>query len=426
MAVSFSQSTGESLCIVIPALNEEGSIVATAERCKQFREHALRNRLLTEVDIVIVSDGSTDRTLELAQSVPDVRAIAFEQNQGYGAAIQEGWRTSDCSLLAFLDADGTCDPMVFEDLCLQLKRRDAEIALGSRMGPGSQMPKVRRLGNRIYALLLGILCGRSVTDTASGMRVVRRSALPRLGSLPTGLNFTPAMSARALLGGLQVAEVPMSYAERVGESKLSVLTDGVRFFCSIVDAAFCFRPDRPFTLAFAGFLIMALLFALYPTEFYLQHGRVEEWMIYRYVCACLAGGISALSLSAIAICHQITLLGPQAETTDSFWAQTVSRLFHGRSIGIVTMLGLASAAAVLWPGIVEFTTTQTCTLHWTRLITGASLILFSFIAGGTGIVLRVISLLSSECRSAADDCATPVLRLAIDDEFSAPERAMCG
>ena len=84
-----------------------------------------------------------------------MRVIVFEQNRGYGAAIKEGFARSSGELVAFLDADGTCDPTVFADLCSTVQQEDAAVALGSRMGPDTQMPRVRRLGNNLYALLLG-------------------------------------------------------------------------------------------------------------------------------------------------------------------------------------------------------------------------------------------------------------------------------
>jgi hypothetical protein len=80
--------------------------------------------------------------------------------------------------------------------------------------------------------MLGILANRRVTDAASGMRVLRREALEKLGRRPDGLHYAPAMSARAVLSGLRVVEIPMSYEERRGESKLSVWKDGVRFASS--------------------------------------------------------------------------------------------------------------------------------------------------------------------------------------------------
>ena len=153
-----------------------------------------REANLDDVEIIVVSDGSTDRTAEIAKSYDEIQVIVFPQNRGYGAAIKAGFAQGQGSLVGFLDADGTCDPRFFADLCRDLQESKAEIALGSRLGPESKMPRIRRLGNRIYAFILGLLCGQSVTDTASGMRVLARSALRELYPLPNGLHFTPAMT----------------------------------------------------------------------------------------------------------------------------------------------------------------------------------------------------------------------------------------
>src|SRR5207253_7681267 len=167
------------------------------------------------------------------------------------------------------------------DLCRALHEQEASVAIGSRMGPRSEMPRLRRIGNTIFAWLLGTLSKRKVGDTASGMRVIRRAALPQLYPLPDGLHFTPAMSARAIMSGLRIIEVPMPYAERVGESKLQVLRDGVRFLVSIGDALLLYRPGRLFGLGAALSLVIGWLWGVYPLEFYLQNRRLEEWMIYR-------------------------------------------------------------------------------------------------------------------------------------------------
>ena len=153
---------------------------------------------------------------------------------------------------------------IFGDLCLALQNEDASVALGARMGRGTQMPRLRRLGNTIYALLLGSLSGQAVSDTASGMRVIRREALGDLYPLPDGMHFTPAMSARAIMSDLRIVEVPMPYAERVGESKLRVLRDGVRFFLAIADATLLYRPSRIFRLGALVCVMAAIFWGLYP------------------------------------------------------------------------------------------------------------------------------------------------------------------
>ena len=106
------------LLIVIPALNEEQSIESIIRRSLEARAHIMQHSPVTAVDITVVSDGSTDRTVERARGYTDsVKLIVFEQNRGYGAAIKEAWQQSDADLLGFLDADGTCDPQFFADLC---------------------------------------------------------------------------------------------------------------------------------------------------------------------------------------------------------------------------------------------------------------------------------------------------------------------
>jgi len=85
----------------------------------------------------VVSDGSTDRTVELASRYVDsVRLIVFKHNRGYGAAIKEAWKDTDAELLGFLDADGTCDPRFFATLCAALVKENADMVLGCRLHNG--------------------------------------------------------------------------------------------------------------------------------------------------------------------------------------------------------------------------------------------------------------------------------------------------
>ena len=376
-----------NLTIVIPALNEQDAIGRTIERCLQARQEIATLAGLDAVEIIVVSDGSTDRTAEIARSFSDVRVIVFAENRGYGAAIKEGWRVGRGNLLAFLDADGTCDPVFFGRMCLAATNERADVVLGSRLGPGSHMPAIRRLGNRIYALLLGFLCGRHVTDAASGMRVVQRSALRDLLPLPDGLHFTPSMSARALLNDLRVIELPMTYSERIGTSKLSVLSDGIRFLRSIISGVLCYRPEKIFLLGFVVCVSLAVLLGAYPIEFYLNNGRVEEWMIYRFMACFLLGAFGLLLLLATALTTQMAYLGSRRAEGERFWSSLCASVL-GRPVVLAALIAalLSGASILLWPGIVEFVTTGRLHLHWSRLLTGA----FALFSVGNILVFGVL------------------------------------
>src|SRR5262245_45578866 len=146
------------LLIAIPALNEEESITAVVRRTLDARAEILRRTGLTAVEITVVSDGSTDATVERARAFGTlINLIVLERNRGYGAAIMEAWRQSDADLLGFLDADGTCDPRFFAELCTAVLARNAHVVVGSRMHPLSRMPFMRRVGNVGFALMLTAL-----------------------------------------------------------------------------------------------------------------------------------------------------------------------------------------------------------------------------------------------------------------------------
>ena len=394
-----SPTSPASLSIVIPALNEEASIGATIQRCLDARESIRRVGRVRDVEIIVVSDGSTDRTADIARSFAErnqeVRVIVFEQNRGYGAAIKEGFARSKGALVAFLDADGTCNPVVFGELCNALQRDDAAVALGSRMGPGTRMPLVRRLGNRLYALLLGSLSGQAVSDTASGMRVIRRDALRDLYPLPDGLHFTPAMSARAMMSHLRIVEVPMTYSERVGESKLRVLRDGVRFLLAISDASLLYQPGRIFRFGALCCAAVAVIWAAYPVEFYWRNQRLEEGMIYRLLLSGLLSTCAFTLITAGALADRILSLVYRRRYT-TFLAHVYDHMLEGGRSWILAAVALLSAVILVWPGLTQYVQAGQVAIHWSRPIAAVFLIQIGLIAIVHAIMRKIVDLWKSE------------------------------
>ncbi len=388
----------KSFTIVIPALNEEQSIGDTIARCLAARSEILEATDLDDIQIVAVSDGSTDRTVEIAQGFDEVKTIVFDQTRGYGAAIKEGWRQSNSLFLGFLDADGTCDPAYFAEMCRIAIEDSADIVLGSRLGPESRMPRIRRLGNRFYALVLGFFCGRQVSDSASGMRVVRRTCLRYLSPLPDGLHFTPSMSARALLNNLRIIEIPMRYEERIGASKLHVLRDGIQFLRTILGSVLSYRPERILLLGFSLCALLIVLLAASPTEFYLQNRRLEEWMIYRFVACFLLGAFGLALLGATALANQMAQFSRRRPDAGMFWPSITASLFSGKSLFVIMLALLAMSIGFIWPGIVEYATTRQVSLHWSRLTAGAFCMLSMLQMGIFALLIKVVSIWAYQAR----------------------------
>lgn len=247
--------------LVVPAFNEEDGIGPVVERMLAVRQE-LQERGW-QLEILVVDDGSRDRTAEVVAGYPEVRLVRHPINRGYGAAIKTGFRHAQGDYLAFIDADGTYPPESLPDLCRAASEQKADLVIGSRMsGAHTQMPLTRRVGNLAYAALLSIIGNTVVRDTTSGMRLLRRSVLAQLYPLSDGLDFTPAMSTRAIHENLKIVEVPIPYAERLGRSKLNVLRDGFRFTNSIVWTALTYNPVRILGLLGIGAIGVALLIAL--------------------------------------------------------------------------------------------------------------------------------------------------------------------
>lgn len=287
------------LSIVIPALNEEDSIASIIQRTLVAEEYIVSNTHIHSIEIIVVSDGSTDKTVEIAQAfLPKIKLIVFEKNRGYGAAIKTGWSEATGDYLGFLDADGTCEPTFFANLIQLLEKNNADVVLGCRLNKESKMPFIRRVGNFIFAKMLTFLSSNYVKDTASGMRVVKKSALKDLYPLPDGLHFTPAMSARALLNStISIAEENMPYHEREGESKLSVTKDGVRFLKVILSTAFLYRPQIIINFFSAVFFVISCLIMFQPVWNYIETKTVADWMIYRFVFAEVFGVLTVILFS---------------------------------------------------------------------------------------------------------------------------------
>lgn len=385
------------LLIAIPALNEEQSIESIIRRCLAARKNIVENGCVGEVEITVVSDGSTDRTVEIAKQFTDsISLIVFEKNRGYGAAIKAAWEKSNADLVSFLDADGTCDPEFFADLCRNLAETHSDIVLGCRLNSKSKMPAVRRLGNIFYAALLSVFSNKKVRDTASGMRVVRRSALSKIMPLPDGLHFTPAMSARALLSpDIKIMEIDMAYEERQGESKLRIWKDGLRFLRVILETAFLYRPARILWLGALLCFFYSGVLLVKPLQLYIQNHSIEDWMIYRLIVISFSAFMACLLASAGYLCAKIvmlTLSGHILEEMNNWW---LKKYFSNRFFWFVPGALMAAGAVIIFPSLVEYIRTGHIHEHWSRFLMMSVLFSSAMILSVTKLIDYILDLIAA-------------------------------
>jgi glycosyltransferase involved in cell wall biosynthesis len=284
------------LSIVIPAYNEENGIAEIATRVLSI-EPALKKVGVDRLELLVVDDGSRDRTAEVVGKISGVCLIRHQKNKGYGAALKTGFGKASGELIGFLDADGTYPPEYLPQLC-QAALNGSDLVIGSRMaGEDSQMPFTRRVGNFFFANLLTLLSHQKVTDSASGMRVFKREILEQIYPLPDGLNLTPVMSTRAVHEKIKIQEVPIPYSERVGRSKLSVIRDGSIFMQSMLWTVLSYNPVRILGLVGLGGIGIA--------------GIVFVWILYlrsQGIMTLAPWGVAALFLALISTVTGVNLI----------------------------------------------------------------------------------------------------------------------
>ncbi|MBN2105763.1 glycosyltransferase family 2 protein [bacterium] len=366
------------LSIVIPAYNEEDAIAGTIQNVLEAKTEILKkNPGLSEIECIVVDDGSRDNTASVVKQFKNVRLVQHERNRGYGAALKTGFAEGRGGLLAFLDGDGTCSAEFFADMCHELTEKNADIVIGSRMmRKDTGMPIQRKIGNRIFAILLSWIVGRKITDTASGMRVFKKSILPRLYPLPDGLNMTPAMSTQALHEGLNIIEMPICYAERTGKSKLNAVTDGFRFLNSILSIARLYNPLKFFGMIGLTILFLGIILAVKPVMEYVQTGHIPERDIYRFfvIMVFFITGINITHFGAF-MNNVLSIMHRREIQPDDKLHRTLFKpelMMHLDKVGIIFMI----AAAVLnWRTVYQYIAFQNITVHWSLIITGTTLFL---------------------------------------------------
>lgn len=381
--------------IIIPAYNEEEAIEAIVKACLAARATITRDTMVDDVEIIVVSDGSRDRTTEIARGyLPRIQLIAYEKNRGYGAAIKMGFAVARGELVSFLDADGTCDPLGFVPMINKLLDECADICIGNRLAPGNKMPRVRVLGNRIYSGIVSMMGSGRVTDTASGMRVIRASSLDRIYPLPDGLNFTPAMSCRAMLDdSLKIVETPIIYKERTGESKLKVVQDGIRFLYTIMDVALTYRAFRLLGSTGGALILISLGYFVPFLLCYFKEPVIHDYMIYRiaFILAISVGGFTLICIGLLSS-RLIRLVNRPGPTAFSQYASLFS-LMNQRIMGLLGLLCWIAAIAINREGIVQYVTTRKVYVHWSGIMAGAFLVLIGFQMFAFAVMDRVIMLL---------------------------------
>lgn len=259
------------ISIVIPALNEEGIVGKTVKSIPltELKEKGM------DVEVVVVDNASTDNT---AKEATDAGArVVREDNRGYGNAYLRGFKESKGDIIVMGDADGTYPLNTTYEFVQPLLTGDYDMVMGSRLKgeiKKGAMPALHRyLGNPFLTWLLNALFKAGISDAHCGMRAIRREALDKLNLHSTGMEFASEMIIEAARENLKIAEIPITYYPRIGDSKLSSFSDGWRHLRFMM----LYRPT-PFLLG-PGLIVLLLGVSLVTIVTLLGQSRMHSLIL---------------------------------------------------------------------------------------------------------------------------------------------------
>jgi glycosyltransferase involved in cell wall biosynthesis len=269
--------------VILPALDEERTIGECISRIqKVFRENAINGE-------IIVSDSSTDRTAEIAESLGAI--VIRTERTGYGNAYLTAFTHARGRFIIMGDADNTYDFYQIPNLMAPLKE-GADFVIGSRfkgvIHAGSMTFLHRYIGNPLLTWMINIIFHTRFSDSHSGFRAITREALDRLPVKTGGMEFASEMLVMASKEQLNIVEVPIDYYPRQTPSKLHSFADGWRHIRFVL-----LMKPLPF-IAIPGFLF-SLIGLFLMTFFYIQ-GEIESSHLHAFILGAILmmGGIQVV------------------------------------------------------------------------------------------------------------------------------------
>jgi glycosyltransferase involved in cell wall biosynthesis len=241
------------ISVVVPVYNEEKSIEKLIKNLKKV----MRNTGYS-YEIIVVDDGSTDKSREILGDIKDVRVVDHRENKGYGASLKSGIKESRGEWNLIIDADDTYPP---GDIPKILKDAgDYDMVVGARVGGKVDIPFSRRPIKYFFNRFASYLAGSEIPDLNSGLRIFRRAIVMKYWKLfPDRFSFTSTLTMLCMTNDHKVKFVPINYHKRTGRSSIHPIKDTIRFFTQLVRLTLYFNPLKVFAPMSAVLLFSAIV-----------------------------------------------------------------------------------------------------------------------------------------------------------------------
>jgi len=275
------------LSVILPARNEAAALGPLLEEIR---------RLLPEAEVIVVDDGSTDKTIAIAAR-HGAHTISHPYPKGNGAAVKTGARTAAGEILVFMDADGQHRPQDIPSLLAKLEE-GYDMVVGARSMKGHAGAH-RGLANAFFSHFASWMVNHRVEDLTSGFRAVRAGHFRRyLYLLPNSFSYPTTCTMSFFRAGLGVAYVPVDMPPRIGRSHIRPFRDGIRFLLIILKIGTLYSPMKLFLPVSGAFFATGLGYYAYT---FLVHHRLTNMSALLFITSVLVFLIGIVS-------EQITML----------------------------------------------------------------------------------------------------------------------
>lgn len=242
------------ISIIVPAFNEEDVL-------EKFLENLQRvlSKSTDTYEIIVVDDGSSDKTFSIISNIPNIKTIRHPYNKGNGAAVKTGIMNAKGENVVVIDADGQHDPCYILEMLKLMDEYDLVVGARDSFGVG-----VRGFGNVLVSKIASYISGLRIPDLTSGLRMFKRDkVLEFLHLFPNGFSLPSTSTLAFAVSGYNVKFMSIKAIDRQGgESSISVFKDGMKFVVLIFRVISLFKPLKIFVPTGLVFIVLSLLWAV--------------------------------------------------------------------------------------------------------------------------------------------------------------------
>jgi len=321
------------ISVVMPCLNEEHSVaLCVGKAWEGIRKTGLRG------EVIVSDNGSTDNSVAAAEAAG--ARVVHQSRRGYGNAYLKGFSAARGRIIVMGDSDDSYDFRALPEVIRPLED-GFDYVLGSRFDGHIRRDAMtwshRYVGNPVLTAVLNVLFKLKVSDAHSGFRAFTRTALDKMELQCEGMEFASEIVVKAARAGLRVAEVPITYHPRIGESKLNSLRDGWRHLRFLLQLS----PDYLFVTPGVACLAIGLLSQL---AFFGVTGSSSALTAKIMLALVTLAGSQLLTFGLFAKIHGKSI-GLHDRSRVSEWVEKTFTLEHGLVAG--TALAVAGLILVI-------------------------------------------------------------------------------